>query len=160
MAGGLYQNKTLEDLCLNFSSIGNDGCRAIASSLAACGLKHLDQGHCGIGNDGAIALADGIGKSKSLETLVMDGNSIGDAGCQALAAALGRTSTLCVLSLQQNFRITATGATALEEALRHANLSLEALRLNDNDGVNQDHRDRIEYRHIRTASLWCLVGQP
>jgi hypothetical protein len=43
LAGGLYQNKTLEDLCLNFSSIGNDGCRAIASSLAACGLKHLDQ---------------------------------------------------------------------------------------------------------------------
>ena len=123
LAAGLLHNRTLEELRL-------DGCRAIANSLADCCLKVLNLYCNNIGDDEAAVLADMICKSNSLRKLDLSKHKIRDAGCHALAAALGRTSTLRMLGLKFNERITKTGAAALEGSVQHMNYSLEIVRSN------------------------------
>ncbi|KAK3234952.1 hypothetical protein CYMTET_54830 [Cymbomonas tetramitiformis] len=130
---------------------------AVTSSLHTLNLSghalmlFLDTGDGMLDTAGAEALADGLGRSKSLRTLILDGCTLAgrdehggigvtdefggvylvNEGMRALGDALERTTTLTSLSLKGNF-IGPVGGAALAAGLR-ANRSLQSLDLSNND---------------------------
>jgi hypothetical protein len=127
---------------LSNNHLGNEGARAIAEVLgrgavgtAGCVLwppTKLDLTHNGIGDGGAMALADALEASPApaLQELVLWHNDIGEAGGRALARGLqSPTSKLRALRLWSN-AVGDGGAAALAEAVRRGG-SLAALRTLD-----------------------------
>ena len=127
---------------LSNNHLGNEGARAIAEVLgrgaagtAGCVLwppTKLDLTHNGIGDAGAMALADALEASPApaLQELVLWHNDIGEAGARALARGLlAPTSKLRALRLWSN-AVGDGGAAALAEAVRRGG-SLAALRTLD-----------------------------
>ncbi len=97
LSEGVRKSASLATLSLKYSGdIGNSGAQALGVTLVATStLTNLALSFCGITAEGAVHLAEGVGKSASLANL--DGNSLGDSGAQALGVALAATSTLTSL---------------------------------------------------------------
>jgi hypothetical protein len=100
------------------NKIGDSGAQALGVALAATStLTSLNLSYCGITAAGAAHLAEGVGKSASLETLNLLCNNLGNSGAQALGAELAATSTLALLD-RCFCGITAAGAAHLAEGKR------------------------------------------
>ena len=97
------------------------------------GLTHLHAQDHGFGPDGVRAIAEELARSCSrLVWLFLPGNGAGDAGAEALAAALPRWPQLKMLLLADN-GIGDAGATRLADALRSGcSAALKGLLMNHN----------------------------
>ena len=92
---------------------GGERGRVAARLLRVSGaLVKLDLFDCGIGDEGAMALAAGVAASDSLVELWLGDNSIGDEGAKALAAGVASSGSLTILNLAIN-KIGDEGAKAL-----------------------------------------------
>ena len=92
---------------------GGERGRVAARLLRVSGaLVKLDLFDCGIGDEGAMALAAGVAASDSLVELWLGDNSIGDEGAKALAAGVASSGSLVTLNLAIN-KIGDEGANAL-----------------------------------------------
>ena len=83
-----------------------------------------------IGDEGAKALAAAVASSGSMATLSLGGNAIGDVGAKALADAIRVSGSMATLGLSHN-RIGDEGAKAIAEALV-ASGSMDMLGLTEN----------------------------
>ena len=91
---------SLATLSLAGNSIGDEGAKALAASVAASGsLVTLNLNSCGIGDEGAKALAAGVASSGSMAHLSLRLNSIGDEGAKALAEAVSVSGSMAALDL-------------------------------------------------------------
>lgn len=129
--GSLSQNCSLEKLRACFNDIGiDDECLAVlASSIGSTTLKHLDFSRnrlissVGWQNFFSTIQSEDI----TLETLVLEENSIDDLGLSLLVDA--NIDSLSRLSLDGNGNITSTGLTALSALLQRPNSCLSELHL-------------------------------
>ena len=80
-------------------------------------VKELILYGCGIGDDGAAALAEALCSNTSLTTLDLSRCGIGDAGAAALAEALRSNTSLTVLYLEANRGIDEQGKQLLRGAV-------------------------------------------
>ena len=128
MAEMLAINDKLEELDLSCNPLGSAGVTWIAKALESNkGVKHLELKDTDCGDEGVAALAKMLGVNKTLESLYLcsryfDGssmqNNIGDEGATALADVLKKhNSSLKVLRLKQNMKITHKGLRKLAEAV-------------------------------------------
>lgn len=133
----LKAQETSPTLVLAHASIGDEGVLEIAHFLAAsrC-LVHLDLTANGISSTGALHLAKALKQNRTLESLVLNHNKIGDggdAGLVALCRALHGNETLRHLDLRHNGLSGALNAVCLGEMLQnnthltHLELSWNAL---------------------------------
>jgi len=76
-------------LGLGRNNIGDDGAKALASSLEVNGaLTNLDLYNNQIGDQGATAIAEAMKVNGALTELFLQGNGIGDQGATTIAEAL------------------------------------------------------------------------
>eukprot|EP00986_Skeletonema_menzelii_P004408 scaffold1484_cov153-Skeletonema_menzelii.AAC.1 len=171
MAVGLSNSKNLESLNLSvngpFSAIG---LRSLSDMIPAA-LKVLCLASNGINDEGLQALAVGLRKHITIETLNLSGNAIGSAGVRALTAAeitslrsLGLASnaindealkvlvegieTLSIetLNLSMNNMITSSGLAVLTPIFRRKCCSLKKIDLdptNIGDSVSKDFAEGL-----------------
>ena len=108
------QNKTLSSLNLGFNRLGDEGVVALVDGLKSNGsLRKLFIGDCNISDDGAIALASLLEHGSHLKDLFLQGNGIGEAGLMAVANALKRNQSLQYLAV---FRNPGLGGEGIESA--------------------------------------------
>lgn len=110
---------------------GAEGTRAVASLAAASSLSSSSLVGCGVGDDGARALAEGDGPRRGLATLDLSDNGIGPAG----AAELGRSfasspssSSWCDLTDLRIARNRSLGATGVADLCRGVGDGVPTLR--------------------------------
>eukprot|EP00051_Salpingoeca_urceolata_P033044 m.18594 g.18594 ORF g.18594 m.18594 type:complete len:653 (-) comp5752_c0_seq2:466-2424(-) len=105
----------------------------LAPTVIGCPtLRHLALRRCSLGPEGAEHIALGIvSLYRSVHTLDLSGNSLGDTGVAVIAASLATNVALKHMDLSEN-AITEAGAAALGGALKK-NTSLISLRLSDNE---------------------------
>jgi Ran GTPase-activating protein (RanGAP) involved in mRNA processing and transport len=109
-------NGVLRSLDISTNGIGDDGAIAIAESLKInAALTSLDLHACSIGDKGATALADMLADNFTLETLNLKANYINDAGAIALAKAAAKSRGLRCLMTSSN-DIEDEGKEALQDA--------------------------------------------
>jgi len=140
LVNGLTNNTKLQELNLARNDIGNAGCESIASLLdnPNCNLQKLSLYKNNIDDKGAITLANGLANYIKLQELVLDGNSIGNAGCEAIASLLGNSNcNLQELILSLNY-IDDEGAITLANGLAN-NTKLQELDLVRNPINNIDN---------------------
>uniref|UniRef100_K3WLM3 Uncharacterized protein n=1 Tax=Globisporangium ultimum (strain ATCC 200006 / CBS 805.95 / DAOM BR144) TaxID=431595 RepID=K3WLM3_GLOUD len=104
-------------------AIGDAGVSALCDGLFTnTVLKQLHLDYCGIGPDGAIKLAQLVSiRSSVIETLSLQGNSLGDDGLYHLSLGLARSITLVTLNLSDNsIRHSTEALTAFRDALTRA----------------------------------------
>ena len=136
------------DLCRS-GTCGDTGAVALAQALTApgCPLEELRLRHCGVGTQGALALAAAIETAAAsasaagaagaprlptmLKVLMLDGSACGDDGAVALARALSTPGCALELLSIRLCGVTQRGALALAAALRR-NRTLKSLRLYSN----------------------------
>eukprot|EP00118_Oscarella_pearsei_P001915 m.8893 g.8893 ORF g.8893 m.8893 type:complete len:1005 (+) comp20952_c0_seq2:2-3016(+) len=99
--------------------LGNSGAIFLTQILrnASAVLQHLVVNKCGIGDEGAAALAEALQANYRLLTIHLGENCISDKGAESLGRCLAANRRLQGLSLWHN-RIFADGAEALAEGLR------------------------------------------
>ncbi|PVI03182.1 RNI-like protein [Periconia macrospinosa] len=95
----------LRHLYLNGAGVGTRAATAIAKFLESpqCALDSLYMGHNPIGNSGAIALAAGLRKNKSLTRLMLISSGISDDGAIAVFEALEDHPAISALGLGQQY---------------------------------------------------------
>lgn len=121
----LARSRALEQLYVDFNSIGNAGAKLICEALgkgatdASVGqrLELLSLRHCELGDSGALAVAKLIRSCNHIIEVSVDENMIGDEGALALAAAAGESSSLEHLYVGDN-ELTAEGIAKLKAALK------------------------------------------
>ena len=131
----LAENGVIEDLDLWLNGIGVEGARSLAKFLKANGSKSLTTlslAGNSIGDEGVVALADGMKSNASLRALSVSCCDFSDDGAIALASLLEHGSHLQTLHLQGN-EIGEAGWMALANALKH-NRNLRYLDFSLNPG--------------------------
>ena len=89
------RSKSLASLAPAGNSIGNEGVVALVDGIRSNErLRGLNLSYCEISDDGAIALASLLEHGSQLEDLYLYGNEIGEAGLMALANALNHNRNL------------------------------------------------------------------
>jgi len=174
---------SLESLYAGGNGLGDDGATLIGSWLSEKQPPHLlkvDLRYNDISGTGMAALCDGLKDCNSVIYLHMEGNRIGDAGCEALAkllkteqcrleqvclgangieaegAAALATAVATMACLQKLYlegnNIGVVGATAFAEALEEKNgeAKLEHLFV-DNNNIGKDGSKRLA-RALNSAS--------
>jgi NLR family CARD domain-containing protein 3 len=128
----LIKNSVLTSIELDYNSIGNIGCLAMAAMLLQNTLltKISLKGN-GIGPAGAIALAETLRMNSSLRELGLARNGIGNEGAAAMATALKFNTTLERLDLGFN-SISGKEAMAILNTLKFYNHALTSLDLKGN----------------------------
>ena len=117
--GMLQVNKTLRRLTLCAGTLGEPGVRTLLEAVSASRLELLDVQAAPIHPSSAAALCSCLSKNKTLKTLHLYWNHLGDAGMAALCATLMKDpqpalSTLVVY----NNDLTSVGAFAVAEMLK------------------------------------------
>eukprot|EP00958_Prasinococcus_capsulatus_P015233 scaffold1621_cov350-Prasinococcus_capsulatus_cf.AAC.23 len=104
--------------------MSDDGACRMAEVLRSskCQLRSLDLTENGLGNKGAVALAEALTSNAkgTLKTLRLGGNEVGESGGVALAEALNSNRTLSELFLEGNTMLGEKAIRALAETGRHA----------------------------------------
>jgi Ran GTPase-activating protein (RanGAP) involved in mRNA processing and transport len=110
----------------NNAIISASGLRSLSILLGSdsCSLTTLGLGGVSFGDEGAVALADGLKDNRSMKHVHLSNNSIGDLGLQALVGGLVNCDDLKVLSLSGNRSITASGLRSLSTLLQFESCSL------------------------------------
>ena len=110
---------------MNFCAIGAEGGARLASALVAntslLRLNLTGNGLCGEAaapRDAVPAIAELLRAGTPLRNLSLRDNDLGDSDGAALAAALGANTTLGILDLRQNWRLSGGTGAALEELFR------------------------------------------
>ncbi|KAJ4301389.1 hypothetical protein N0V90_003481 [Kalmusia sp. IMI 367209] len=95
----------LRHIYLNAVGIGAKGAAAIAEYLASphCTLNAVYAANNPMGNDGAIALAAGLKKNKSISRLTLASIGVSDDGIIALCEALSEHPSMTTLEIGQHF---------------------------------------------------------
>lgn len=100
LGGVLAQTRRLRRLVLQHNrDIGDAGAAAIAAALhdsAEPVLEDLHLAYCGVGDEGAVALASALATNRSLQLLHLAGNSVTDTGADAIANAVRRNPRSCL----------------------------------------------------------------
>lgn len=85
----LQENDMLSELNLDGNSCGRTACTELCKALKCnVSLETLGLYRCGVDEEGAKLIAEGLDENVSLLNLLMSDNGIGDAGGEALAGAL------------------------------------------------------------------------
>jgi hypothetical protein len=105
-------NSSLQHLYLNAVGIGEKGAMAIADYLASptCALDSLYASNNPMGSTGVIKLAAGLRTNKSLQRLTLASTGMGDRGIIALCDALKHHPMLMALDIGQSFATEDLGA--------------------------------------------------
>ena len=132
IANALRGCEVLSVLDLSGNGIQDAGTEALSEALRSCKLQRLSLASICMGPSGALAVA-GVLKQvyKSLDTLDLSYNRLGDVGAVCLAGALKHCSYLKQLQLNRNI-IGDEGAMALARCLQTCN-QLTTLNLSDNE---------------------------
>ena len=126
----LAENKIIEVLNLSQNDFGVEGARSLARFMLAnknTSLARLVLFGNSIGDEGVVALVDGLRGNESLRALGLSACEISDQGAIALASLMEHGSHLEALFLQGN-EIGEAGVKALANALKH-NQSLQYLQI-------------------------------
>jgi Ran GTPase-activating protein (RanGAP) involved in mRNA processing and transport len=97
--------KTLTKLCLEGNPIGSEGAIILADALGRNvmpSLKRLDMGRCRIDDDGFVALVSALEQNSSIQILNLRANMFGERGFMALAGSLPNIKGLQQISLEAN----------------------------------------------------------
>ena len=128
----LNKLKCIEEMHFHGNNIGDEGAVALADGLKSCSnLQRLYLSYNNIGAEGAVALADGLKSCSNLQRLNLATNNIGAEGAVALADVLKSCSNLQCLDLYAN-NIGAEGAVALADGLKSCS-NLQRLYLSTNN---------------------------
>lgn len=118
----IMENQQLSVLKLGYNDLGDDGAATIAEGFARDGGHHmslsvLEVGFNNIGDQGCAAIAtQALTGNKTIRTVYLSGNSIGEAGVLSLAGAIINGCDMTCLHLQAN-RIGPGGILALARAV-------------------------------------------
>ena len=95
----------LRNIYLNGTGISTAACKAIArfAASADCTLESLYLGMNPIGDEGAIALSDGLRQNTSLKRFITDSCGINTQGAKSIFASLIGHSNLFTLSIAQSY---------------------------------------------------------
>ena len=129
---GIRQKNAIETLGISFSHFLEENCTSLASVLQQpmCQLKWLDIENCQIKSDGALQLAAGLTNNKSLESIYLSDNPIGDDGAAAVGKAITNNVVLRILDMC-NCKITSKGFSKLASSLSN-NTKLQTLSISGN----------------------------
>lgn len=131
LARALRGNTELRELKLERCGLGAQGAAALASVLASTKIEKLDLEANAIGLEGAVAIAQALPAAQVSE-IDLEDNAILDGGAIALAEALAESRSMPLVSLDiENNAIGDAGIAALAGALRK-NAGLEELDLHGN----------------------------
>ena len=146
-------NNNLSDIRIVGCNLENGGDGIIATTLKKCiNLKCVALYQCNITDEKLMPIVEGIRGHRMLEVLDMEGNRIGDAGCDAIAALLEDPScTLQELKLARN-NISTEGATTIANSLTH-NTKLKQLCLEQNQIDTPSARDVFSKLLCNTSSI-------
>ena len=115
----LRVSSSLAILDLAYCGIGDEGAKALAAGVAASGsLVKLDLYGNRIGDEGAKALAEAVRVSGSLVKLVLIRCGIGDEGAKALAAGVAASGSMATLYLDYNSKIGVAAKQSLRDAVQ------------------------------------------
>ena len=163
IVGGVYNeilkayqensNIHLTNISIGNCNIDNGGDVIIATTLKKyINLKQISLYQCNIPDEQLMPIVEGLRGHRMLEVLNLEGNRIGDAGCDALATLLKDPScNLQVLKLARN-NITNAGATTIANSLTH-NTKLERLHLDENQIDTPSARDVFSKLLCNTSSI-------
>ena len=129
----LAGNSRVRTLALTKCSIGLEGARALGNFLKNTLLRVLDIGFNFFGDEGVVALIEGLKSNTTVFKLGMGTCAISDDGAVALASLLRNGSRLRFLRLSTNL-IKAAGMVVLANALEK-NQNLQMLNVLKNPGV-------------------------
>jgi Ran GTPase-activating protein (RanGAP) involved in mRNA processing and transport len=123
--------KTLTELCLSGNPIRSEGATILADALgcnAMPSLKELDLDHCGIEDDGCVALMSALEQNTSLQILDLKGNAFSERGFMALVESLPNIKGLQQIDFTANASFQSTMPLLLMEGFRK-NTSLVEVRI-------------------------------
>ena len=121
LAAALCKNTTLNDLNLNYNSIGEhvEGATAVAKMLVENKtLTRLDLQDCHISSEGAVELAAALCKNTTLKRLDLDHNPIGVEGASSMSDMLQHNTSLEYLWLHDD-SVGEEGVHQLINSLKH-----------------------------------------
>jgi hypothetical protein len=123
----LQNNLLITQLDLSDNVLGSAAVSTLAANLRMpkCPLVVLTMNRCGLGDDGATALAQGLEFNKHTANLSLQHNKIGDHGAAAFGVLLSVNSNITRLDLSWN-DVRARGADGLAQGLKE-NISLHTL---------------------------------
>ncbi|KAL7550286.1 hypothetical protein ACHAWF_013529 [Thalassiosira exigua] len=99
----IRDNKTLEEVDLSFSKIGDEGAKSLANALGInTSLKEIGLSHNQISDVGAQHLAKSLAGNKTLHQVLISNNLIGDKGGRSFVDALKSTHYMDKLCLSGN----------------------------------------------------------
>lgn len=136
----LCRSPSLTDVHLSRLTLNLNDLEVLADAIqTAPALKRLALPHCLLNDFNVSGIARAIGQSTSLENVDLSCNHITDEGCIAIATALTGNSSVKLLRLWGNVKISNQGFNALAEMLE-SNCHLERVPLM----APNDYRNRIE----------------
>ncbi|KAL9184542.1 hypothetical protein ACHAXT_012512 [Thalassiosira profunda] len=154
------RNSSLEALVLGENQcVGDEGVKtALAGLQAGKGkLRVLSVESCRVGAPGAASISRFMLRGgRSLRTLQLSNNNIGDAGAETLVRALKHSHRLGHLALN-NTGITDRGASELGEVLR-TNRTLHTLSLRNNEGITDVGASALLGAIYNTESIRTIIG--
>lgn len=106
----IEKNTTLQELGLQDSKIGNDGCKHISQALKENkSLKKLNLGLNQIEDSGCQLISQALEKNTSLAELLLFSNRIKEEGYKHISDALEKNKSLRTLDIENNSGITEKG---------------------------------------------------
>lgn len=159
LANALTRNSSLRSLNLSGNRLGGDGVQVLFAAFGAeRGLNNtlrvlgLAENDLGADRDTVNTVCQSIVKNKTLHSIDLHGNALGDEGAVALAPVVGGTAVLRVLDIG-DAGIGPIGVTALMGAVK-SNTSLQVLGLRNNQvGVEGAARLADELKRDRFSEL-------
>jgi Ran GTPase-activating protein (RanGAP) involved in mRNA processing and transport len=136
---GLKVNKSIQNISLYQSKLGDEGMKALAEALKVNNVQHIDLSDNQIGDEGAKALAEVLKVNTSIRSIEISVNKIGDEGIKALSQALKVNTTLQYLGLAAN-KIGRAGGEALADALK-TNKALQLCLASNEYSLLKNHTD-------------------
>ncbi|KUF98514.1 Asparagine synthetase [Phytophthora nicotianae] len=127
----LAVNTTLKHLSLGSEKLGDEAVQVLCAGLARnaqSGLQNWDLEFKSLGVNGAAAIAELLKTNKSLTTVSLSRNQIGDEGVEKLSKGLRENSQSGVKELN----VTVVGISGLRE-----NKTLQTLRINNNKCLDE-----------------------
>eukprot|EP00767_Chilomastix_cuspidata_P005475 gnl/Chilomastix_cuspidata/5700.p1 GENE.gnl/Chilomastix_cuspidata/5700~~gnl/Chilomastix_cuspidata/5700.p1 ORF type:complete len:720 (+),score=375.62 gnl/Chilomastix_cuspidata/5700:52-2211(+) len=131
----------LETLALAHNPLGESILDVSAALAINRTLKAFDASGCGIGPDGAKALAAALAQNRTLETLRLANNALGDDGGVEVFRALGATDSLRSLDVSSNKLRDRSGAMLLTAL--HKNPVVRTVTIKDNDFTDETGRGLV-----------------